>query len=891
MHVPVISVDDHLIEPPDLFEGRMPAALVPSAPRVVEDDDGAQAWLFEGSRYPNVGLNAVVGRPREEWSMEPARFDQMRPGCFDITARIDDMDRAGIWASLCFPSLVSGFCGAVYSRARDKELGLACLRAFNDWHLEEWVGPHPERIIVLQLPWLADVAMAADEVRANAARGFKAVSFPEFPAQLGLPSIFSGAWDPFLGACEETGTVVCLHTGASSWAALPSPDPPFELLPTFFPVNALLAAGEWLWSGVPLRFPDLSIALSEGGIGWVPMLMDRADYVLGHSASGTESRAWPSDMLPSEVLRRNFWFCSIDDPSAVAQRHVIGLDHIMVECDYPHADSTWPDTQLILMETWGAIPEDELRAVAGGNASRLFDHPLPAVDDWRPPASVTARHDLLAMTCSPTPLPPRAGPVVDADGHVVEPPGAWAGLPEWCRPEVAADAHGYEHVTVAGREILAVPLGTLARPGSSFDDPAAFRPLGEAQPGGADPVARLADMDVEGIDQAVLYPTIGLYFSAVEDPAAAVRLAAAYNDWLAGYCAGAPGRLFGAAMVPLQDPAAAARELRRAVTDLGFVGGFVRPNPCLGRSLSHPAYTVVWEAAEELGVPVGVHEGSSVIVPTLAADRPFNPLILHAVSHSFEGMLACAQLIAFGVLERHPGLRVVFLESSGGWAPFWLERLDEQAESFGGFCPDLRLRPSEYFARQCAISFEVGERTLQALVPFVGAERVVWGSDYPHHDATFPGAVEMLRDTVAPCPTAVQAKVLGLNARRIHGLPSRRTGPAGIVDDYFAAVTAHDTAMLGELFDTNAVLDVDGEVRRGRDAVLSYYTGHTFTYDDFRPAPGPLRVEGSRVHVAIDVHLGGADSVVHDVFETHGRHITSVRVNGFADSLRAATSR
>jgi len=315
--------------------------------------------------------------------MEPARFDQMRPGCFDIDHRIGDMDRAGIWASLCFPSLVSGFCGAVYARAADPALGLACLRAFNDWHDEVWAGAYPERIIPLQLPWLADVEIATAEVRANAARGFKAVSFPEFPAQLRLPSIFSGHWDPFFAACEETDTVVCLHTGASSWAPLPSPDPPFELLPTLFPVNALVAAGEWLWSGVPLRFPRLAIAMSEGGIGWVPMLMDRADYVLRHSASGAESTAWPSDLLPSEVLRRNFWYCSIDDPSSVAMRHTIGVEHIMVESDYPHADSSWPDTQSVLAATWGALPDHELRAVAGANAARLFRHALPTRDDWR----------------------------------------------------------------------------------------------------------------------------------------------------------------------------------------------------------------------------------------------------------------------------------------------------------------------------------------------------------------------------------------------------------------------------------------------------------------------------------------------------------------------------
>ena len=136
-------------------------------------------------------------------------------------------------------------------------------------------------------------------------------------------------------------------------------------------------------------------------------------------------------------------------------------------------------------------------------------------------------------------------------------------------------------------------------------------------------------------------------------------------------------------MVPVQDPAGAAAEVRRAHDELGFPAAFVRPNPCRGRSLSDRAYEPIWEAAEEVGMTIGIHEGSSVIVPTLGSDRPFNPLILHAVSHAFEEMLACAQLIAFGVLERHPGLRVVFLESGGGWVPFWLERLDEQAEGFG----------------------------------------------------------------------------------------------------------------------------------------------------------------------------------------------------------------
>ena len=374
----IISVDDHLIEPPDMFEGRMPAALVDRAPYVDELPDGKQVWFYEGHIYANIGLNAVVGRPKEEWSMEPARFDEMRPGCYDIDARISNMDTGGIWASLCFPSLLAGFCGSVFSRSKDPDLGLACVRAWNDWHAEVWAGTHPERIIPLQIPWLNDPAVAADELRRNAARGFKAVSFADFPAKLGLPSLHTRHWDPFLAACEETGTVLCLHTGSGGWAPIPSPDPPFELFPTLFPVSALVAASDWLWSGVCHRFPELRIAMSEGGIGWVAMLADRADYVLDHSASGVDSHSWQDDLRPSEVLARNFWFCSIDDPSTVDGLLArFGPDHLMVESDYPHADSTWPDTPAVVDRNYGHLPADVVRKVTYANAAALFDHPLP----------------------------------------------------------------------------------------------------------------------------------------------------------------------------------------------------------------------------------------------------------------------------------------------------------------------------------------------------------------------------------------------------------------------------------------------------------------------------------------------------------------------------------
>jgi predicted TIM-barrel fold metal-dependent hydrolase len=377
-HYTVISVDDHLIEPPDLFDGRMPTDLKDKAPHIVEFETGAQAWVYEDNLYPNVGLNAVVGRAKDEWSMDPARFDEMRRGCWDIHARIADMDIAGIWASLCFPSLIAGFAGAVFSRSQDPELGLACVRAWNDWHHEVWAGTYPDRIIPLQIPWLADPQTAALEIRKNAARGFKAVSFAENPVNLKLPSVHTHHWDPFLAACEETDTVICLHTGSAGWTAAQSPGAPLELYTTLFPVNALAAAADWLWARIPLRFPRLRIALSEGGIGWVPMLLDRLDYVMTHSGTGGAG-VWDGDLSPSEALRRNFWFCSIDDPTTLAVRDRIGVDHIMVEVDYPHADSSWPDTQALLASRLQGMPQDDVDRMTHGNAAALFRHPLPEV--------------------------------------------------------------------------------------------------------------------------------------------------------------------------------------------------------------------------------------------------------------------------------------------------------------------------------------------------------------------------------------------------------------------------------------------------------------------------------------------------------------------------------
>jgi predicted TIM-barrel fold metal-dependent hydrolase len=371
----VISVDDHVVEPAHTFEGRLPAKLQPNAPRIVETPQGHEVWEFEGEFFTQVGMNAVAGRRPETVKIEPFRFEQMRPGCYDIEARIRDMDINGVWASVNFPSQITGFCGRVFFAAKDRDLGLACIRAWNDWLFEEWYQPYPERIVPLGITYLADPVLAAEEIRRNAARGFTSVTFPERPHAIDLPSLWDrDHWVPIIQACVETDTVISLHVGSSGLYPFPPGAPQVQLGATLFGQLSLGACAEWLWSGYPIRNPTLKIAMSEGGIGWVAMLIDRLDNIVDRSGYGAGK-----DIRPSDVLRRNFWFCTIDDPATIDTRHHIGVENIMVESDYPHGDSTWPDTQLVIEKAWGHIPASELRMMCSENAAALYRHPLPDV--------------------------------------------------------------------------------------------------------------------------------------------------------------------------------------------------------------------------------------------------------------------------------------------------------------------------------------------------------------------------------------------------------------------------------------------------------------------------------------------------------------------------------
>ena len=370
----IISVDDHLVEPPDLFAGRVPAAYRDRAPRVVEED-GREYWLIDGGLELNVGANAAAGRsPDAPLGGLSVRFDEIRRGTWDVHERVRDMDINGVYASLAFPSMVFSFAGQRFMRMRDPNLGRLCMQAYNDWLIEEWVAAYPDRLIPSQLTWLCDAEIAAAEIRRNAERGFKAVSFSENPEKLGLPSLHTGYWDPFLAACAETTTVVNLHVGSSSQVMHPSTDAPVDTVTALFAVNSMLASVDWIYSGIPLRFPDIKIALSEGGIGWVPMILDRLDFLFDRPRTST----WPERSLsPSDVLQRNFWFTTLWDPSIFPLRDRIGVDHIMLEVDYPHVDSTWPDTQDLIDRHLNGVAPADVAKITHQNAAALYRHPLP----------------------------------------------------------------------------------------------------------------------------------------------------------------------------------------------------------------------------------------------------------------------------------------------------------------------------------------------------------------------------------------------------------------------------------------------------------------------------------------------------------------------------------
>ena len=390
----IISVDDHVVEPPHLWQTWLPAKFRDSGPKSERrgigtmkhvgggayeqtfDPDGphADCWVFGDLVYVNKRHVAAVGFDRDDMTMSPITYDEMRPGCYEPKARIEDMEMNWVDASLCFPTFPR-FCGQTFSETNDRELGLACVEAYNDWMVEEWCGDSAGRLIPLIIVPLWDANLAAAEVRRNAARGVHAVCFSEIPPHLGLPSIHSGHWDPFFAACAETGTVVCMHIGSSSRMPATSGDAPVAVAATLSFNNAMASMTDFLFSGVLIRYPELRLAYSEGQIGWIPYVLERADTVW------VEHRAWGGvrDIIPeppSTYYYRQIYGCFFRDRHGIDALDKVGVDNITFETDYPHTDSTWPDTQKVAAELMDGLPADAVYKIMRGNAIRMLSLPI-----------------------------------------------------------------------------------------------------------------------------------------------------------------------------------------------------------------------------------------------------------------------------------------------------------------------------------------------------------------------------------------------------------------------------------------------------------------------------------------------------------------------------------
>jgi predicted TIM-barrel fold metal-dependent hydrolase len=369
----LVSIDDHVVEPPDMFERHMPAKYADRAPKVVVTETGEEQWEFQGNAAGTMALNAVVGWPKEDWGFDPVSFEEMRPGTYNVDERVRDMNRNGVLASMCFPTF-AGFSGTNLLGGTDRDLTRVVVQAYNDWHIDEWAGAHPGRFIPLAIAPVWDPQALAAEMRRVAAKGCRAVTMPELPHVVGLPSYHDVEhWRPFFETVSELGIIMCLHIGGGLGALAYPPGAPMDNLMILATQVSVLAAQDLLWGPVMRSYPDLKIAWSEAGIGWIPFFLDRCDRHfrqqswLNHDFGGK---------LPSEVFREHSLACFVSDPTALKVSHDIGMDIIAWEADYPHSDALWPDApEAVLGEmTAAGCTDEEMDKITWQNTCRFFDY-------------------------------------------------------------------------------------------------------------------------------------------------------------------------------------------------------------------------------------------------------------------------------------------------------------------------------------------------------------------------------------------------------------------------------------------------------------------------------------------------------------------------------------
>ncbi len=370
----LVSVDDHICEPADMFDAHVPARYRDLAPRVVLAPDGRQQWWYGDIEGRMLGIQAAAGKPAEFICRDAIRYDQMRAGCYDVHARVRDMDAGGQLAGLNFPNW-PGFAAPVLNQGPDPDINEIMIKAYNDWHVDEWCGSYPDRFIPCGVLPLFDVDRAADEVRRLAAKGCHAVSISENPTTLGLPSIHTGHWDPLFAACCDVGTIPCLHLGSSSVDLLaPAGTPPGIATSWVLSITSARVVPSLLdliWGDFWSRFPSLKISLTEGDIGWIPYFLWRTEKVQQRHAPHTKV-VFPDGGSPTQVFLDHVVCCFVNDAIGVELLEHFNVDNVCWESDYPHSDSSWPEAPESLGELFDGVADDVVDRVTHENAMRLF---------------------------------------------------------------------------------------------------------------------------------------------------------------------------------------------------------------------------------------------------------------------------------------------------------------------------------------------------------------------------------------------------------------------------------------------------------------------------------------------------------------------------------------
>jgi predicted TIM-barrel fold metal-dependent hydrolase len=301
--------------------------------------------------------------------MEPTAIEQMRAGAFNVHKRIEDMNVNGLLASINFGSFV-GFDGGFFAQSKDKKLAHTMLQAYNDWHVDEWCGAYPGRFIPMGILPVWDVNLVVDEIKRLVKKGVHAVAFSDNPALKGWPSIHNDYWEPLWKVCAENHVVLNCHIGTGASAAHASMESPIDAWICSMPMAISNSASDWLQLEALKRYPDLKIALSEGGIGWIPYFLERADFTYEHHHEWTHTNF--GSKKPSDVFREHFITCFIDDKFGIKNRHEVGVDTICYECDYPHSDTLWPEAPEYLMRSLAGVPDDEIDKITHLNAMRTY---------------------------------------------------------------------------------------------------------------------------------------------------------------------------------------------------------------------------------------------------------------------------------------------------------------------------------------------------------------------------------------------------------------------------------------------------------------------------------------------------------------------------------------